>query len=656
VAQQSRINRAYISLMQTIHDTIDRPSFTSSDVERDKPPTTSSLLTAPATTSASTIQTEKDASAKKRPILALTEKRSQKSTVLPGAVNISSPEAADEELDDEIDLDNVNDDSAALPTNNAPADDSIPIVAEATLVTASAVINDDRRRSAGRSIYEAVVIPPWRRAAPWVVVVVVVLALVLGTAISLTTRDPDPVSSAPTMAQDPTRSKLAWIAQSSVEEAARSLPSQTVSAIAEDLKQGRASLSLPNSGNTDWFIDDLWVSNNYRPMASAAKAWKWLVSTSTVAEYSTSDVTTRFAMAVFYYHTRGLSWLNNSNWVDTSKHVCDWSMSYSPTAEDLSSCVANGLSKFYLTENRLIGMLPYELGLLTTLTELNVQGNTELRGFIPSSIEALTDLRLLVLSGNELSGAIPASLGRLTKLESLEAESMIMTGPFPLSMSQLTALTSVKATFNEPHFPEAALLRRWTNLQYLYLSTPQDVDKAQTYGTIPTEIGLMTNLKSMALNFFPSSGTLPEEIGRLTDLDFFQLRPTRLQGTLPTELSLLTKLKVFQLEGSDISGTIANSLFETWQGVTYIGLFNNRLTGTLSTYIGMLSNVVNLYMHYNQFTGTIPTEVGLLTSASDVFLSRNQSVSEARLLGIDELSFVSPFVSPCPRRLSYAQA
>ena len=68
-----------------------------------------------------------------------------------------------------------------------------------------------------------------------------------------------------------------------------------------------------------------------------------------------------------------------------------------------------------LSELRLTGVLPPELGLLPGLAELDLSGNW-LSGSIPPEIGDLTELESLDLSSNFLSGSFPAELGKLERL------------------------------------------------------------------------------------------------------------------------------------------------------------------------------------------------------------------------------------------------
>ena len=56
------------------------------------------------------------------------------------------------------------------------------------------------------------------------------------------------------------------------------------------------------------------------------------------------------------------------------------------------------------------------------------------------------------------------------------------------------------------------------------------MDYTRLSGSIPTEIGLLTNMRSISWSFATITGTIPTEVGLLTDLDRLWLFQNELVG------------------------------------------------------------------------------------------------------------------------------
>ena len=75
-------------------------------------------------------------------------------------------------------------------------------------------------------------------------------------------------------------------------------------------------------------------------------------------------------------------------------------------------------------------------------------------------------------------------------------------------------------------------------------------------GTIPRELGNLTNLVRLYLSDTSLTGTIPPELGNLTNLRSLDLNENSLTGTIPPELGNLTNLHVLHLYDNFLTGTI----------------------------------------------------------------------------------------------------
>lgn len=142
-------------------------------------------------------------------------------------------------------------------------------------------------------------------------------------------------------------------------------------------------------------------------------------------------------------------------------------------------------------------------------------------------------------------------------------------------------------------------------------------------GTLPTEIGDLSELQELNLVANTIGGSLPVELGNLSKLEKFELASNQFTGTIPTELGNLTKLIMFRLDENQLTGTIPVELgnFSRLQG---LDLSINQLTGTIPVEFGNLKALAVLKLNENQLTGTIPSEIGNLKKLIILNLSVNQ--------------------------------
>lgn len=94
------------------------------------------------------------------------------------------------------------------------------------------------------------------------------------------------------------------------------------------------------------------------------------------------------------------------------------------------------LTYLTLEGNSLTGSIPPELGNMTSLQNLNLKSNL-LTGVIPNTLGQLHNLQYLVLDNNRLSGAIPSSLSNIPNLIELDLSSNNLSGKIPVSLFQV---------------------------------------------------------------------------------------------------------------------------------------------------------------------------------------------------------------------------
>ena len=145
----------------------------------------------------------------------------------------------------------------------------------------------------------------------------------------------------------------------------------------------------------------------------------------------------------------------------------------------------------------------------------------------------------------------------------------------------------------------------------------------QLSGSIPPEIGNLTNL--IKLNLFGNqlSGSIPPEIGSLSNLTALYLSDNQLSGPIPPEIGNLTKLKLLWMYDNQLSGAIPPEI-GSLTNLIVLYLNNNQLSGTIPTEIGNITNLTDLNLYANQLSGAIPLSIKNLTNLRYLGLSGNQ--------------------------------
>ena len=147
----------------------------------------------------------------------------------------------------------------------------------------------------------------------------------------------------------------------------------------------------------------------------------------------------------------------------------------------------------------------------------------------------------------------------------------------------------------------------------------------QLSGGIPAELGNLANLQAIILEFNQLTGTIPIQLGNLTNLINLDLQGNQLTGSIPAELGNLISLEALDLRQNQLTGNIPIEIgnLANLEGLV---LTFNQLTGDIPAELGNLSNLLGLRLDNNQFTGSIPSELGNLANLQWLDLSSNQLI------------------------------
>ncbi|MDM8567896.1 hypothetical protein QUF74_19890 [Candidatus Halobeggiatoa sp. HSG11] len=162
-------------------------------------------------------------------------------------------------------------------------------------------------------------------------------------------------------------------------------------------------------------------------------------------------------------------------------------------------------------------------------------------------------------------------------------------------------------------------------------------------GSIPPEIGNLTQLTLFNLEYNQLSGSIPPEIGNLTQLTRFNLGYNQLSGSIPLEIGKLTQLKSFGLNNNNINNLNCSvvteipqieceallAFYDSTDGSNWDydwGHDSNygwNITNKPCLWIGVTckaGHITELFLYGTKLSGSIPPEIGNLTQLTSLSL------------------------------------
>jgi hypothetical protein len=365
------------------------------------------------------------------------------------------------------------------------------------------------------------------------------------------------------------------------------LPSDT------DLSSEGGSVSTTIAPTTEVFNIILTYSRYHglefeNPNSYQSKAALWVEQTADVTVHSVERLVQRYALACLYYATNGVEnfyteqafgagevrkWIDETGWL-TNDDECTW---YKVTCND-----DGFVTQIELDSNRLTGALPPELTLLKASLEVldlyqNVFHNIGEAG--NHWLGELFNLRKLFYARTymEYTG-IPTVIGLLTNLEEYDCSYTLYHGPLGgQSWSKLSNLSYLHIGGNRYNSTIPSELASLPNLEFFYA---EFADLTGDLSFIP----MMPEIVELWIDRNPSMhGSIPSEIGLVSTLKSLSVTDCNLEGSLPTELGSLR-------------------LTQFWS-------YNNSLTGAIPSELGMIDELVRLGLEDNDFAGTMPAEI-----------------------------------------------
>ncbi|KAL8499046.1 hypothetical protein ACS0TY_022128 [Phlomoides rotata] len=287
----------------------------------------------------------------------------------------------------------------------------------------------------------------------------------------------------------------------------------------------------------------------------------------------------------------------------------------------VSSCAH--LTVLDLSSNDLSGFVPHSLGNLTRLFFLSLEDNN-LRfessasgvGFF-TSLTSLTSLKVLTIGGNPLGGVLPPSIGNLSSsLQTFDAPYCNFKGTIPNDIGNLTNLVRLDLQQNDLSGIIPPTFTHLHTLQGLYLNNNN------MEGLVLENLCDLHNLVELDLRFNRLSGPIPTCLGNVSSLRNIFLNSNMLTSTIPSTLWDLKDLLTLDLSSNSLTGFLPPEIANL-VAANYINLSMNNLSESIPNTIGKLQNLVNLSLAHNRLKGSIPASMGTMVGLVTLDLSNN---------------------------------
>ncbi|XP_058216644.1 uncharacterized protein LOC131327496 [Rhododendron vialii] len=291
----------------------------------------------------------------------------------------------------------------------------------------------------------------------------------------------------------------------------------------------------------------------------------------------------------------------------------------------ISGC--SNLVALELSGNKLAGKIPLELGSLIKRERLFIERNN-VSGGLPSTLGNLSSLTYLFAHSNSITGNIPDTLGGCKKLEILSLGVNKLVGTFSFSIYNLSSIRELYLPYNQiegclPSDLGITLL----NLQRLVLA------ENLFTGYIPISVSNATKLYGLYLGGNSFKGKVPL-LEKLRDLERIQLAHNHLGTGEVDDLSFLnsltnaTKLHDLIMGDNNFGGVLPESISNFSTHLSRLGLYNNKIGGSIPTGIGNLINLEGLSISNNHLSGNLPADIGKLQKLQVLSLGGNKFYGE----------------------------
>ncbi len=319
-------------------------------------------------------------------------------------------------------------------------------------------------------------------------------------------------------------------------------------------------------------------------------------------------------------------WLEVSAVSDFSSYVTGYGdISVGPATQAIVTGLSQGTTYYYRVK------ASNASGSSTTSNEISV---TTILGVVPDDVEYLAlkalydatdgpnwtqstnwnpnlDPATVTSSDFQSFDGVTVTSGDITRID---RNNKNLNGSLPAELGSLTQLDYLNLGSNNLTGPIPSEFSDLVNLRSLLLRS------ANLSGSIPVSLGSLVSLGGFDIAYNNISGSIPDEIGNLTQLVNFDVTENNLSGPIPESFSNLTLLDRLQIERNSISGLPTQMGNMT---ALRIANLNDNPLGSIPTSIGNLNNLSTLGIARTQISD-IPVEINNIGSLQSLWIDENQ--------------------------------
>uniref|UniRef100_A0A7N0TAG3 Verticillium wilt resistance-like protein n=1 Tax=Kalanchoe fedtschenkoi TaxID=63787 RepID=A0A7N0TAG3_KALFE len=273
-----------------------------------------------------------------------------------------------------------------------------------------------------------------------------------------------------------------------------------------------------------------------------------------------------------------------------------------------------------LSYSLITGPFPIEISNLTRLVTLDFSHNfyfEDMPG--PRSLRVdsfslralvgnLSQLMQLRLERVDLENDWSEAVSSLPHLQELSLRNCGLSGPIHASLQNLTSLSIIDLTGNNLSVPFPKWFSSFKNLTSLGLGG------CGFSGKIPDDLGDLKMLSTLDLHKSDLEGVIPKSLAKLTGLTHLDLSGNKLSGSVPS-FSAYKNLTYLRLSNNQLSGSLLSTNWNELSKLVNINLDDNHLSGSIPVSLCGIPSLRYLQLSYNHFTN-FTNEQAIITSYS----------------------------------------